>query len=276
MVHSYALHSLSLALVLAGPIIAPHAAAQCTATSELTTLYAEDNGLDGAMFDIVALETITIECFDVNWAPGTTGAEIWYRVGTHVGYETDSTAWMFIGAATGIVTAGTDNPTSIPIDVDLSVPAGATYAFYISNLSTTDPNIEYTDGNTLGGVLASDANLQVLEGTGSYQQFGTTFFSPRQFNGTVHYSIGGVGLAEQGTSNVTVFPTNTTDVLNIAFGAATGPLDASVVDATGRAVLVQRMNGTGTVVLDVSSLNTGAYTLVLGGATTMAHRFVKQ
>lgn len=276
MIHTSALRSFAVALLCTGAFTAPGATAQCTATDNLTTLYAEDNGLDGAMFDIVALETITIECFDVNWAAGTTGAEIWYRTGTHVGYETDSTAWTFIGAATGIVTAGTDNPTSIPIDVDLSVPVGATYAFYISNLFTSDPNIEYTNGSTLGGVLASDPNLQVLEGTGSYQQFGTTFFSPRQFNGTVYYSVGGVGLSEQGGSGPSVFPSSTTDVLNISFGGSFGPIDLNVVDATGRAVLAQRINGSGTATLDVSPLNTGAYTLFLTGAASAVHRFVKQ
>lgn len=251
------------------------AQAQCTATDNLTTLYAENNGLDGAMFDVVATSAITIECFDANFDSGTMGIDIWYKVGTHVGFESDSTAWTFVGAATGITSAGPDNPTSIPIDVDVAIPAGATYAFYISNLNGTDPNINYTDGTTLGATLASDANLQVLEGSGVFEQFGTTFFSPRQFNGTVRYSAGGVGLAENTVNSIAVFPTNTTDVLNIVFGSATGPVDAAAVDATGRAVLVQRITGTGTHVFDVSSLSAGAYTLILNGATTSVHRFVK-
>lgn len=269
--------SLFLASVaLSTGLLAPRAAqAQCTATDNLTTLYAENNGLDGAMFDIVASSAITIECFDANFDAGPMGVEIWYKTGTHVGFESDSTAWTFVGAVDGITSAGPDNPTSIPIDVDLNIPAGATYAFYISNLNTTDPNINYTDGTTLGATLASDANLQVLEGSGVFMQFGTTFFSPRQFNGTVHYSSGGVGLVEPTATNVSVFPTNTTDVLNLAFGSASGLVDATAVDATGRAVLVQRINGSGMCVLDVSSLSAGAYTLVLNGATTSVHRFVK-
>ncbi|QQR86804.1 MAG: T9SS type A sorting domain-containing protein [Flavobacteriales bacterium] len=263
-------------LAISACVLTPLAAqAQCTATDNLTTLYAETNGLDGAMFDIVASSAITIECFDANFDAGTMGVDIWYKMGTHVGFESDSTAWTFVGAVDGITSAGPDNPTIIPIDVDVNIPAGATYAFYISNLNTTDPNVKYTDGTTLGATLASDANLQVLEGSGVFMQFGTTFFSPRQFNGTVHYSVGGVGLVERTANNVAVFPTNTSDVLNIVYASVSGLVDATAVDATGRAVLVQRINGSGTSVLDVSSLSAGAYTLILNGATSSVHRFVK-
>ncbi|MBK7086422.1 MAG: T9SS type A sorting domain-containing protein [Flavobacteriales bacterium] len=260
-------------LLLAGS--GAHAQLPCTATGGLTTLYAQDNGLDGVMFDIVALQPVTIECFEVNWNAGTTSIALYYKTGTHVGFATNPGAWTLIDTVMNLTTAGSDLPTYLPIDVDVTIPGGATAAFYVTNNSTSDPNAEYTDGTVLGAVLASDANIQVLEGSGVSYIFNSAF-SPRQFNGTVYYTSATTGVTDMAA-----------DVLGLRYDAdgaqmildlpeGQGPHWVSISDASGRLVLERPVNSEGRVAVDLSELGTGAYVFSVRNVKEVrTERFVK-
>ena len=50
--------------------------------------------------------------------------------------------------------------------------------------------MNYTNGTALGAVFSSDANIEILEGSGKGYPFGATF-SPRVFNGIVNYTASG-------------------------------------------------------------------------------------
>ena len=178
----------TLAFVLA-LICANWAGAQCGgSTNALTTYYASNNGQRGVMFDISATQEVTIMCFDANLYAGTTANyEIYYRPGTFVGNENNSAAWTLLGSTTGLTSAGNNVGTNIPIPVLVPIPAGQTYAFYITN--DFGGGTSYTDGTAAGVVLGSDANISVLGGIGKSYPFGLTF-NYREFNGTVHYSPG--------------------------------------------------------------------------------------
>lgn len=154
----------------------------------LTSTFAAGNGHRGNMFDIVATNTITITSFDGH-PGGNTDIEIYYKAGTHVGFVNNAAAWTLVGSATGIVSQGTGNPTPIPIPVNVTIPAGQTYAFYITSTDGTT-NLNYTNGSNPGGVFASDANLQFLEGVGLDYPFAGSPFSPRVWNGNIHYQLG--------------------------------------------------------------------------------------
>jgi hypothetical protein len=80
----------------------------------LTTTFAGGNGQNGNMFNITALQTVTITNFDGHMATGTQDWRIWYRPGTFIGFENDSTQWIPLGTAVGVVAQGTGNPTPIP------------------------------------------------------------------------------------------------------------------------------------------------------------------
>lgn len=147
------------------------------------------------MFDVVALNAISVECFETNWssAAGTLiDVEIWTRNGTHVGFTDDANAWTLVGMAPSVSVSGPNLPTYLPIDVDVPIAMADTQAFYIVT-STTSTNNRYTDGSVLGAVLASDANAQILEGTGCNYPFGFSL-SPREFNGTMYYSTVPTGI----------------------------------------------------------------------------------
>jgi hypothetical protein len=272
--NSFLLSSRSIAatvLVLA----ALHGRAQCSSTDGLTTLYAQDNGLDGVMFDIVTSGSITVECFDINWASGTTGISLFYKVGTHVGFEESPGDWTLVDTVMGLVTAGTDQPTPLPIDVDLLVPAGSTYAFYICNSSSSDPNAEYSDGTVLGAVLASDAYLQILEGTGVVDQFGTSHFAPRKFNGTLYYSVGGVGVDEHEESGVALYPNPATDRVTLDLSSHGGAQRITLLDVSGRVVMDRNANGGSRIDLDLAHLPVGTYTVrSVSNTGTLAQQLV--
>ncbi|MEE9167618.1 MAG: Ig-like domain-containing protein [Candidatus Neomarinimicrobiota bacterium] len=144
------------------------------------------------MFDITATNGITIICFDSNWDAGTFDCRIYYKAGTHVGSETTSGAWTLSGSATGITSNGDNVATHIPITLNLAIPAGSTYGFYITNTGgASEANMNYTNGTGVGNVLASDSKIQILEGTGKEYPFGDSF-APRKFNGTVYYNMADV------------------------------------------------------------------------------------
>jgi hypothetical protein len=141
---------------------------------------------NGNMFSITALNTVTINSFDGH--PQTNGRfSIYYRPGTHVGFETDSGAWTWLGSAN--VAAGPfGTPAPIPIVLDVTIPAGETYSFYVT--MTGGRNVNSTNGTLVGAIFADDDNIQFRQGTGNSALFGNVV-SPRIFNGVIHYSTPG-------------------------------------------------------------------------------------
>jgi hypothetical protein len=179
----------------------------------LQTTFMAANRMDGNMFDVTALYNVLITDFDANLDDGTSSGaggymKIYYKTGTHVGFETNSSAWTFIDSAfVNPVASGV--PTSIPIPVNLTIPAGQTCAFYITgNHSGCD--VKYSNGTAVGAVYAQDANLQIKEGVGKGYPFASTY-SPRVWNGIVHYCRNASVGVEQNSilstaGNVNIYP----------------------------------------------------------------------
>ncbi len=153
----------------------------------LTSPFVTNNGLDGNMFDIVAKSNVTIDAFDVNIDPGTQDIEIYYRPGSYVGFENSSAGWTQVGTAISVVSNGNNVATPVPLPVNVAIPAGQTYAFYVT---TVNGNMNYSNGTTVGAVFVEDAAIQVLEGAGKDYPF-TGGFSPRVWSGNVHYTVCG-------------------------------------------------------------------------------------
>ena len=160
----------------------------------LETTYVGGSGIRSPMFDVNVLSDITIDTFDVNLDDGAImDIEVWAKTGTHVGFEEDPGAWTLLGTAFGVLSVGDGLPTPLNLDLNYSVAAGETHAFYIaSEDKSAGAGFNYTVGTAVGNVFSSDTNLEVLEGVSSIYPFGTTF-SPRVFNGTVHYTTAGGG-----------------------------------------------------------------------------------
>jgi len=168
-------------IVLFAVFLSGFAISQC---GPLPTAYNQNNGQDGIMFDVVAVTSIEITSFDVNCGGATHDFEIYYRTGTHVGFENAAAGWNLIGTANG-VTGPINVATPIPAVLSVILCAGDVGAFYIA--STGTPTIDYTNGVAVGNVLAADANLQILTGTGKDYPWGASF-TPRSPNITAYYN----------------------------------------------------------------------------------------
>lgn len=149
----------------------------------LTTSFNHDNGQDGCMFDIVALNPVIITGVEMNFDPGTYTIEIYSRPGTHVGFENSAVGWNLEGT-TSVTCVAAGQATNIPITLSLNACPGQTVGLYVT---CTNGNTNYTNGTGVGNVLAADANIQILEGTGKQYPFDLSF-TPRAFNGTIHYT----------------------------------------------------------------------------------------
>ncbi len=155
----------------------------------LTTIYTGDNQQDGIMFDITATNSVVIAGFDCNLGNTVTpyNMEIYYKSGTHDGFTNNAAAWTLAGSASGFMGLGLGVPTSIPIVVNLAIPQGQTYAFYITGTGN-NAYVTYS-GNLptpLGNQSASDANITIWEGTSKAYPFGAED-AARNPNITCHY-----------------------------------------------------------------------------------------
>ena len=156
-------------------------------SDSIATIFTAGNGQNGNMFNVVATNTVTIDSFIIS--PQSTGnltVEVYYRQGTYIGYETNSSAWTMLGSKTVTVTSGgSGSKLTVPIG-GLTIPAGQTYGLYVT---FTSGNMNYSNGNGSNQTF-SDANMTLNLGVGKSYPFGGTF-NPRVWNGQIYYSLGG-------------------------------------------------------------------------------------
>ncbi|MCW5519097.1 HYR domain-containing protein, partial [Aureitalea sp. L0-47] len=143
----------------------------------LPTTLAGGNGNFGNMFDINALNDVTIQSFDIHGDTGATfDVEVYAKSGTWVGSEDNPAAWTLIGTAPGVVSNGDGVETPLNLTLGYTIPAGETHAFYVTPTDFSTGGFNYTNGTATGNVFASDANIEFLEGAGKGYPFsGTTF-----------------------------------------------------------------------------------------------------
>lgn len=147
----------------------------------LITTYAGGNGCGGGnMFDLTALNAISINAMSVNTSAAVAtvfNVTIHYiQNGTYVGNETNAGAWTTLGTFTG-TSAGNGLPSYVDFGgTNLNIPAGQTWAIYV----------EFPANYTNGSFIYANADLSVQTGVGLCGSF-ASINNPRSFNGTIHY-----------------------------------------------------------------------------------------
>lgn len=163
--------------LVAALLVAALAPAGAQAAS-LTTTFAGGNGCFGNMFDVTSTVPIEITSFDQNvWTTTPQTVDVYYKVGTYVGSETNAGAWTLLGSVqvTGV---GDNLPTPVPIG-GLAIPKDTTYGIYID---LPEQGNNYTDGNN----VYSNGTVTVTTGAGLCATFGSVIAS-RTWNGTIYY-----------------------------------------------------------------------------------------
>jgi len=233
-----------------------------------TTIYAEGNSQKvdslftnvsgtsaflGEMFDVVAINGLIITGFEAQMNAGTGTYEIWYRPGTHVGFETSNTGWT-LASTTSLTTNGPGVLTPITSTLSIPIPSGQTYAFYI--VANTGPNVRYSPGTTLGSVYASNSDIQILEGSTGNAYFAVNT-SPRAFNGKVKYYIPGCSSGRV-PATLSVSPTPT---ISIAQSAASVCFSTQATFTASGASTYSWVNGPNTDSFSINPTTASIFTV---------------
>ncbi len=195
----------------------------------LTTIFAANGGGAGNMFDIepdIFLNEIT--ALDVNWSSAgeVIDVQVYYKVGTCVGFELDPTAWTLLGTGTGVA-AGYDNPTFVDLAGNgVHFDADTVYGIYVhvENYPDVYGYLARTNG---GPETYSNTELSLTTNCSNlWPAFGSAFFY-RIWNGTVYYETVDVDLLDikcnGEDANVTVSAgENATLTIDLVAGLATG------------------------------------------------------
>ena len=154
---------------------------------------------EGNMFEITAFRDLTVTRLDAHLEVGVLDVELYYAAGGFTGIEGTPAAWTLAGTA-NVVGQGFGNLTPIPIQLDVDLMGGETYAFYLTNKGGQNPRLITTEGT---GQIFTNGDMAITQGFGVDDHFGQTEF-PRLFNGTVYYEAPGL--------------TTDTDTISIASG----------------------------------------------------------
>jgi len=153
--------------------------------NSLATTTNTTTNFNGIMFDIVAHDSITIDsiALKIN-STGPQSVVGHYKVGSYVGYETNTIAWNNWDTLNTIVgTAGDFIYLNFP---DLLITDGDTMGIYLYMLDAGS-NLSYqaVSNNT----IYSNNQLTVNSGSGISHTFGNIYF-PRNFSGELFYHYG--------------------------------------------------------------------------------------
>ncbi len=155
------------------------------ASDSMTTGFPGGNAQAGNMFDMTANQTTTINGIAGNFNPGTNTVDVWYRTDSYTNSPNSPTGWIQVVSGATVVSPGNGQGTLIPGTYNITIPAGATYGFFV--ICQTG-GVAYTNGVTVGNLWATDGRLTIFEGIGrGVPAFTGGTFSPRNFNGTFYY-----------------------------------------------------------------------------------------
>lgn len=166
---------------------------------------APNNGQAGATFDVMPLTDLTVT--GINFVPRSSTTylvSVYYKSGTHQGFESNSNAWTLLGTSSSF-SATANNVTRVPLTFSAQLTANQKYAFYIYATGvTTSASLGYTNGTTLGSLHSSNSDLEIYQGRGTGGLFSTSLFTVRTFSGTLLYSKGGSCISTREPVNMTV------------------------------------------------------------------------
>jgi len=166
-------------------------------SSDLHSTLNSNINFNGTMFDLIASDSIVLDSFDVKiFSTGMQGVEVFYKSGTHLGYETDASAWTFLDDAMVNVTSS-NQWTTVPIG-GLSIAAGDTVGIHV-RMENSGANLSYS--NVSSPETRSTPELTMITGSGVSANFGNNYY-PRDWSGGVYYHHGYRPLGDCATDTI--------------------------------------------------------------------------
>lgn len=156
-----------------------------TFNNSLQTTSTSNINWNGAMFDVIIKDTLTIDSLALKVADlGPQQVNAFYRMGSHLGYETTAAAWTSWGSDSVLaMNADSFVTASFP---PLSLMPGDTVGVY---LQMNNPGVRLSYRSSGQTLRVSNSELEIFCGSGASYNFGGNFF-PRQWNGRLFYSYG--------------------------------------------------------------------------------------
>ncbi len=176
-------------------VVASLAAALVSAQSPLMMPFTANNsGAAGwqVFFDlnVIAPSGLTITGLDVNCgttAVGTVGAiELYVGPATYVGELMDPSQWT-LAVHGGVIAQGNDVPAFSCLGAGVFLPPGP-HAISVRHLGV---GVGFTNG-TSTNLTGATSELQLTAGAATSAYFSGSSFSPRVWNGNIHYHVGNV------------------------------------------------------------------------------------
>ena len=167
---------------------------------ELSTTYEGGWVQDGIMFDVslsnstqgisvLGLDVLTPVAFQ------SLCVEIYSREGTYEGFDTDASAWDFLGSVS-ILGLGKDRPTNVPLGSfdPVYIAPDSTRAFYVTTQDeslryTAYPGGEHVSGSVFSSSSEGGVNVDVVVGVAKNYPFAQSWPN-RMFNGAIRYAVG--------------------------------------------------------------------------------------
>lgn len=174
---------------------------------ELQTSLTSNINWNGAMFDVVAHENLSLDSFFVKINTlGNQQIEIYTKQGSHLGFETMTSAWTLLGTTT-VNVVDENNFTDVPLG-NLSLSLTDTIGVY---MQMTDANSKISYQSISSPISRSTNEIEIITGSGVSQNFSNSYF-PRDLNCGVYYHYGNrpEGDCSTGKIPVTAFVSNTT------------------------------------------------------------------
>ncbi len=155
----------------------------------LQTPFGAGNTNVGEVFQIEALTGMTITDFGINASiDGSANNYASFVIYEHVGglnVVTGGTGiWTPIFSGGAVTSSGADVVTDLPAALNIQIAAGNTDTFLLFMPGNA---LAYTDGGSVGSELASNTDLDILQGWGESYDFST--FDPREANVSVEYTV---------------------------------------------------------------------------------------
>lgn len=190
-------------LLLLGALVAP-AAAQ--SGSLATNFGGPMSGGQVMYFDLVSLNDLTITSLDVRIQDGNPGTSIrvYRRDGTSLDNEGTMVGWSQVSTGTLPSPNGVSSLSTVDLAAPIPLLAGR-HGIMIEYIGDVP---RYSDGLfPLGRLAASNADLEIYEGSAGNTPFSGRCCAPRVWSGVVYYDLGATGPI--GTSYCTARPNST-------------------------------------------------------------------
>jgi hypothetical protein len=130
---------------------------------------------------------MTITGFGINASVNgeDTSVTVYEDVGAVNAVTSGSGIWTQIASGGVFSSSGNNIPTELPVALNVPIASGNTDTFLI--MVSGNSFLHYTVGGSVGDVMASNADLNILPGWGEGPDF--TAFDPREANVSVDYTV---------------------------------------------------------------------------------------